>query len=79
MPKQGVIHGRYFLQWLIDNQVVPERTRRVVIEADIGSAVRIYVETWGTESLISVTPPPELKGAQVLINGIPVDKVASEQ
>jgi hypothetical protein len=38
-----------------------------VIEADVRSAVRIYIEQYGSSELISVEPPPELRGPQIVV------------
>lgn len=62
-----VISGRAFLLWLIDNGVIPDRSRRVVIDASYDSIVAIYVETVGTEKLIKVEVPTELVGATKVI------------
>lgn len=63
----SAITGRTFLQWLIDNGVVPDRTRRVVIDASYNSFVSIYIETFGTEKLIKVGVPSELLTATKVI------------
>lgn len=68
-PPRRHIHGRAFLEWPDAAGIIPSKTTRVVIEASINDAVRIYVEQYGDEGLISVEPPPELRGAEIKIIG----------
>ena len=49
-----LVHGKQFLAWLSDNGIVPERTRRVVIDAAVNAAVMVYTEQFGDERLIDV-------------------------
>lgn len=61
------IHGQQFLDWLKAADIIPARTSRVVIEASCRDVVRIYCEQFGTEEMISIEPPPELRGAKVVV------------
>ena len=63
------IHSKAFLEWLERFGLIPENTRRVVIEASVDSAVMIYAELFGTSPMVEVDPPPELRGARVVVNG----------
>jgi len=63
------IHGQQFLDWLRASGIIPESTRRVVIDAKVGEVVRMYCEQYGSDALISVEPPSELRGAMVTIVG----------
>lgn len=66
-----LVAGKHFLQWLEDVRIVPKGTsaRRVVIDAEANSVIRVYVELYGTEEMIRVTPPAALEGAKVEILG----------
>lgn len=55
------IPGKAFLDWLKREGIVPENTRRVVIDAEANSPIIIYVEMYGGDKLIEVEPPPELR------------------
>jgi hypothetical protein len=66
-PEDKPIHGRQFLQWLHEQGIIPGWTTRVVIEASATSIVKVYVESVGTEGLVRVVAPPELKGAEVVV------------
>jgi hypothetical protein len=61
------LHSQAFLDWLKGAGIIPERTRRVVIEATVNELVKIYIEQVGTDELISVEPPPELCGPQIVV------------
>lgn len=63
--KSRVVIGRDFLSWLAKAGIVPELTRRVVIEASVGDAVRIYAELYGSGEMLSVEPPDALRGAVI--------------
>ncbi len=63
----SAIHGKAFIEWLRAGGIIPDRTTRVVIEASVTDAVRVYVEQYGQDGLISVEPPPELRGAVVVM------------
>lgn len=60
------ILGKLFLAWLHEQGIIPENTRRVVIDARHDSVVVIYTEQYGTDRLIKVEAPPELKTAIVV-------------
>lgn len=55
------IPGQTFLDWLKREGIVPENTRRVVIDAEANNPIIIYVEMYGGDKLIEVEPPPELR------------------
>jgi hypothetical protein len=65
----ALIHGLAFLRWLRDSGIVPENTRRVVIEAGVDTPVTIYCEQFGSEALVSVEAPPIFEGAKVVVKG----------
>lgn len=58
------IHGKDFLAWLQRGGLVPENTRRVVIEASVDRSTVIYVETFASHSMIEVEIPTELRVAR---------------
>ncbi len=60
------LHGMDFIGHLTDLGIVPEDTRRVIIEASIHSLVIVYVEQLGTKDLIKIEAPC-LEGAKVVI------------
>jgi hypothetical protein len=53
-----LIHSKSLFDALVKAGVVreDERIRRVVIDAQVGSAVRIYVDRFGDERLLQVVP-----------------------
>ena len=71
MARQMITPGMDFLQWLQEVGIVPEGSdaRRVVIDAEVGKVVKVYVEMFGTEDILNVEPPPSLTGAKVTIIG----------
>lgn len=48
------IHGKDFLGDLIDRGIIPDSAFRVVIEANLHDAVRLYVARYGEEDLLKV-------------------------
>jgi len=57
------IYSSEFLQWLIDQGVVPARTYHVIIDVRVGEPVRMLVEQYPTEALTAQSVPPDLKWA----------------
>jgi hypothetical protein len=49
-----------FVETLIANGVVPPLCRRVVIDAEAGSCVKLYYEVYGDERLLEVGIPDAL-------------------
>lgn len=64
----ATLHGRAFLDWLKAAGLVPERTRRVVIEASVDSVVLIHAELHGQAEMIMVNPVTVL-GTNVKVIG----------
>lgn len=62
-----VVSGRNLMRAWAEALNLPESTYRIVIDADLHSAVRVYVCTWGTDKMLEITPPPDLK---ILIDGV---------
>ena len=67
MARDRIVTGKEFLQKLLDLDVIPLDTRRVVIDAAWNDLVMVYVEQLGTERLLSVTPT--LEGIKIQIVG----------
>jgi hypothetical protein len=71
--KDRTIIGKAYLDWLKGFGIIPEESRRVVIDIVADEAIIIYVEKYGTKKLLAVEPPPELFAATVItteeING----------
>lgn len=67
MTEQNPIKGKHFIDWLIEQGVIPDYTRRVVIDADYRNVVLIYVEAIGTDNLIKIELPESLKGSTVKV------------
>lgn len=66
-----IIDGDAFLQWLSGAGIIPNTTRRVVIDACVGEALMLYIEQYGTKSFIDLEPPAALINAvQVSVLGI---------
>lgn len=61
------VHGKEFLDWLRTGGIIPENTRRVVIDASVNSATMIYVETFASRKMIEVDVPDEFRGARVQV------------
>jgi hypothetical protein len=63
------IHGRYFLQALVDAGIIQlgDYVRRVVIDAAVDSAVTVYVERYGDARMLDVATT--LHGVE--IRGVP--------
>lgn len=66
-----IARGRDFLDWLAAAGIVPKDApvRRVVIEAAVDTPILIYVELYGTDKMIRVTPSDVLRAAKVEILG----------
>lgn len=47
--------GKHFVKALIDAGIVPDETTSVVIQANVGEVVMIYVRQIGDERLLNVT------------------------
>ena len=56
------------IDWFVESGLIsPDQSaRRVVIDAETGNAVRVYVELFGTRKMLDVKPP-KLSPAQVTI------------
>jgi len=56
------------IDWFVKSGLIgpDQAARRVVIDAETGSAVRVYVELFGTTKMLDVEPP-QLSPAQVTI------------
>jgi len=67
VARDRIVTGKEFLQKLLDLDVIPLDTRRVVIDAAWNDLVMVYVEQLGTERLLSVTPT--LEGIKIQIVG----------
>lgn len=63
-----IISGDQLAQALIKAGIIPENTRRVVIDITAGQAARLYVEEYGTEALLDLIPP-NIEGAEIIVNG----------
>lgn len=59
-----IILANTLLKALVDAGIVPPETRRVVIDATVNEATYIYVEQFGTETLIDLIAP-NIEGAKV--------------
>lgn len=65
MWKHKPLTGRDLIQWLAAAGIDVDSAYRVVIDAKASDIVRIYVERFGDERMISVKPP-DLAGAEVI-------------
>jgi len=63
----GAIPGKEFIKWLEDAGIIADgaRVARVVIDARAMRPIMVYVEMLGSDKMISVAPPPELRGATI--------------
>lgn len=59
------IHARKFLEALRDAGIIrsEDYVRRVVIDAEVNSALRVYVERWGDERYLKLATT--LEGVQI--------------
>jgi len=66
----AIITSDGLLKWFKECGLISseQRARRVVIDAETGEAVRVYVELYGTTEMLNVKPP-EFSPAQVTIVG----------
>lgn len=66
------IHGRHFLEALMGAGVISPGSyvRRIVIDASIDSAVKVYIERIGDERILDVAP---------LLTGLNVRTVVREE
>lgn len=62
--RQAIMADRFARQWAYALGIVPEETRRVVIDAECGHVLRIHVEKLGDERMLEVVPPSR-HGAEV--------------
>lgn len=69
----AMIHSKAFQQALIDAGVIrtEDRVRRVVIDVQVGEAVKLYVERYGDERLLDVVPA--LTGVSIQSAAAPTD------
>ncbi len=56
-----------FVRWLKLAGIDSELVKRVVIEISAREPVMIFVELYGSEKMLSVEPPEELRGAVVRV------------
>jgi hypothetical protein len=61
-PKPKLILAHKFIGALLETGIVDNRTRRIVIDAEIGQPVRIYLEKFGDDRLLVV-----LEGGGIII------------
>jgi hypothetical protein len=75
MPQPPVITAEAFAQALARAGVIRDihRVRRVVVDAEAGSTVRVYIERYGDERLLDVVPT--LDGVE--ISGVPAGPAAT--
>lgn len=59
------IYGKEFVEWLRLGGIIPENARRVVIDASVSEATKIYVESFASHAMIEVDIPAELRVAKV--------------
>ena len=59
--------GNDMIKWISSMGLVPENTRRIVIDVPVNGAVIIYAELYGTTKMINIVPPAELEAAKVEI------------
>ena len=60
-----IVDGRTFMHALVDAGVITNATTRVVIDVELLGPVIVYVEQYGTKSLLELAPL--LKGAKIHI------------
>lgn len=65
-PRRHIL-GQVFIAWLERDGIIPDSTRRVVIDAEFGKVVTMYVEQFGSASLVDVHPPAELRTAVSIV------------
>ena len=73
MTEDRIITGDMFLDWLAERIPLPKETRRVIIDAEIGHPLHIYVDRFGTEALIKGPIPDMLMNAGLLTIEVPHD------
>jgi hypothetical protein len=73
----AVITAEAFARALAGAGVIHDihRVRRVVVDAEAGSAVRVYVERYGDERLLNVVPT--LNGIEII--GVPAGPANDER
>ena len=52
--------GDDFLKWLRDQGLITDSVRRVVIDAKVNEAVKMYVEQFGSRRMIEVSVPTNI-------------------
>ena len=72
------IMGSDLHQWLIDSEIISkdQHVRRVVIDINVEDVVRIYIEEFGSDKMLTLAPP-KLEGATVVI--LPTDKTEQDE
>jgi len=58
-----------FLAWVEALGVPIKETRRVVIDAEVGHALKVYVEMYVDRAAFAGAPPPAILDAGIVVNG----------
>lgn len=67
-----IVRNEELKDWLQALGVDTDRATRVVLDLKVNDVPRIYIEEFGSESVIDVLPPRML-GAEVTTCGVPVE------
>jgi len=62
-----MLSGNMFLEWLYEQGVIPEYTRRVVIDAGYRGAVTMYVEQFADIRLTANKIPQQILDAGIVL------------
>jgi len=52
-----IMSNQFAVQWAEALGIDPMEVSRVVIDAQVGSVLKVYVEKFGTDRLLQVKPP----------------------
>ena len=62
-------HDPDFLAWVEKLGVPTKETRRIVIDAEVGHALKVYVELYGDRAAFQGEPPPVMLDARIVVDG----------
>lgn len=63
-----IVTSQGFIEWLEAAGVIPNKTRRVIIDAQVGDVVMLYVEMYASNKMLDFTPAEAgMLGARVRI------------
>jgi hypothetical protein len=63
----AIKHGKSFLEMLHEQGIISKNVRRVIIDASVDEALKLYIEEYGDERMLHLDVMPELEAAVTMV------------